>query len=400
MDRYQGVHLSPSKSVALVGCEGYGRERTYEAVKRSIDLLGGIDRYVKPGQRVLLKPNILSPSTPDKCIATHPDVIYAVAKILVDQGCKVMIAESPGAGTIYSAANMKKAYETVGYAQVAKDLGIELNEDIGARDVPNPDGILMKRLRLIEPVFNVDAVVIVSKMKTHLFTYMTGAAKNAFGLVPGMEKATFHARLQEPEEFARMIVDINQFVKPALEIMDAVEAMEGDGPQSGTPRHVGAILASDSYSALDVVASRIMSIDPKEICTIRAAIERGLLSEDLSDVKVLGGELEKFRVPDFKRPSTFIGQKRKNGRAMKAMMSLIKVYALRPVIVRSMCVGCGKCSRGCPMKAISMKDGKAKINHRKCIRCYSCHEFCDSHAILLKRSLRGKALAILVERKK
>ena len=118
----------------------------------------------------------------------------------------------------------------------------------------------MKRLRLIEPVFNTDVVVVVSKMKTHLFTYMTGAAKNAFGLVPGMEKPTFHARLQEPDEFARMIVDVNEFVKPSLEIMDAVEAMEGDGPMSGTPRHVGAVLASGSYSALDVVASRIMSM--------------------------------------------------------------------------------------------------------------------------------------------
>ena len=143
-----------------------------------------------------MKPNILSPTAPDKCIATHPDVVYAVAKLLVDHGCKVVIAESPGAGTIYSAANLKKAYETVGYAQVAMDLGIELNQDIAARDVANPDGVLMKRLKLIEPVFNVDAVVIVSKMKTHLFTYMTGAAKNVFGLIPGIEKATFHGRLQ------------------------------------------------------------------------------------------------------------------------------------------------------------------------------------------------------------
>lgn len=391
--------MTGSKTVALVGCEDYGREHTFEAVKRSIDLIGGIDRYAKPGQRILLKPNILSPSTPDKCIATHPDVVYAVAKVLVDHGCKVIIAESPGAGMIYSAANLKKAYETIGYDQVAMDLGIELNQDIAARDVANPDGVLMKRLKLIEPVFNVDAVVIVSKMKTHLFTYMTGAAKNVFGLIPGIEKATFHGRLQRSEEFARMIVDVNEFVKPSLEIMDAVDAMEGDGPQSGTPRHVGAILASSSYTALDVVASRIMSIDPKEICTIKAAMERGLINEDLSDVEVIG-ELDKFIVPDFKRPSTFIGKKKGGGKMEKAMLSLIKIYALKPSIARSMCIGCGKCYRGCPMKAISMKDGKAKVNQRKCIRCYSCHEFCDSHAVRLRRSLGGKAMAVIMDRKK
>jgi uncharacterized protein (DUF362 family)/Pyruvate/2-oxoacid:ferredoxin oxidoreductase delta subunit len=394
------LKLTGSKTVALVGCKEYGRENAFQAVKDSIDLLGGIARFVKPGSRVLLKPNILSPSTPDACIATHPDVMYAVAKMLVENGCKVIIAESPGAGTIYSAANLKKAYETTGYDLVAEDLGIELNQDIGARDVANPDGVLMKRLKIIEPVFNVDAVVVVSKMKTHLFTYMTGAAKNAFGLVPGMEKATFHARLQEPDEFGKMIVDINQFVKPALEIMDAVEAMEGDGPHSGTPRHVGAILASDSYTALDVVATRIMSIDPMDICTIRAAIERGLVAEDLSDVMVVGGDLDKFIVRDFKKPSTLNGQKRKNGRMTKAMMGLIKVYALRPSIVRSKCTGCGKCLRGCPVKAITMRNGNARVNRSKCINCYSCHEFCDSHAIVLKRGLRGRAMAVLVERKK
>ncbi len=395
-----GVHLNGSKPVAIVACEGYGRDRVLEAVKRSIDLIGGIERFASPGQKILLKPNILTPTPSDKCVVTHPDVVYAVAKLLVDNGCKVMIAESPGAGTVYSAANLRKAYEKVGYDQVARELGIELNEDVRARDVANPDGVLMKRLRLIEPVFNVDAVVVVSKMKTHLFTYMTGAAKNAFGLVPGMEKATFHARLQRSEEFARMIVDVNEYVKPTLEIMDAVEAMEGDGPQSGTPRHVGAILSSGSYSALDVVATRIMSIDPNEICTIKEAVDRGLLAEDLSDVEMVGDGLEKFIVKDFQRPSTFIGKKKSESRTVKVLMTLIKVYALRPNIVRSMCVGCGKCYRGCPMKAITMKNGKAKVNQRKCIRCYSCHEFCDGHAIRLRRSVTGKAMAAVMERKK
>ncbi len=389
-----------SKSVALVHCEGYGRDRTYEAVKHSIDLLGGIDQFVTSGQRVLLKPNILAPSASEKCVVTHPDVVYAVAKVLVDHGCKVIIAESPGAGMIYSSANLRKAYETVGYDQVAKDLGIELNEDVRARDVSNPDGVLMKRLKLIEPVFHVDKLVVVSKMKTHLFTYMTGAAKNAFGLVPGMEKATFHGRLQSTEEFARMIVDVNEFVKPALEIMDAVDAMEGDGPQSGAPRHVGAILASRSYSALDVVASRIMSIDPKDVCTIKAAMERGLVAEDLLDVEVIGVELDKAIIKDFVRPSTFIGKKKGGGKMERALLGLVKIYALRPNVVRSMCIGCGKCYRGCPMKAIRMSNGKAKINQRKCIRCYSCHEFCDSQAIHLRRSLGGKAIATMVERRR
>src|SRR5512145_2308601 len=166
--------------VSLVRCEEYGRERVYEATARSIELIGGIASFVRPGDRVLVKPNILQPSGPESAVCTHPDVVYAICRILREHGCSVIIAESPGAGSIYGPSQMVKAYEATGYASMADELGVELNTDVSSKMVPNPEGRIIKMFPLITPVTEVDAVVIVSKLKTHLLTYMTAGTKNAF----------------------------------------------------------------------------------------------------------------------------------------------------------------------------------------------------------------------------
>lgn len=385
--------------VALVRCEEYGRATIFSSVSRAIELLGGIDRFVKPGMRVLVKPNILQASGPEKVICTHPDVIYSVCRILKEHGCIVILAESPGAGSVYGPAQLKKAYEKTGYAQVADELGIELNYDVSKEEVPNPKGKLIKRFWIIKPALEADAIVVVSKLKTHLLTGMTAATKNLFGLVPGYEKASFHGRLPDPMDFSRMLVDLNELVRPTLQVMDAVIGMEGDGPNSGEPKKIGAILASSSYVNIDVVAARLIGMPPAEIPTVRAAMERGLLDPELAGIEIRGENPESFGIKDFKLPSTYASKgRKKSGFVMRNVMKMMRAYALRPVVISEQCSGCEKCVRACPVKSIQMHKGKAKVDHGKCIRCYTCHEMCDSHAIVLRRSLGGSLVAKLVER--
>ncbi|MCE5295510.1 MAG: DUF362 domain-containing protein [Euryarchaeota archaeon] len=386
--------------VSLVRCEEYGRENAYGAVTRAIDLIGGVGRFVRPGERVLVKPNILHPSSPDKAVCTHPDIIHAVCRLLREHGCEVLIADSPGAGSVYGPSQMEKAYETTGYGQVARDLGVELNVDVSSLMVQNPGGMLIKMFPLIKPATQVDAIVIVSKLKTHSLTYMTAGTKNAFGLVAGMEKATFHGRLPDPDDFARMLVDLNELVRPRLEIIDAVLAMEGGGPYSGSPRKIGAVLASDSYAAIDVVAAKLIGIEPMDVPTIRAAVERGVLKSGLEDVVVKGDGLEGLAVKDFKGPPTYDegGMKGLNVLVKKAT-ALAKAYALRPEIIKRNCTGCGRCERSCPMNVIKMRKGVARIMYRRCIRCYTCHEMCTSAAIELKRGLGGRMAVMIFERR-
>ena len=206
-----------------------------------------------------------------------------------------------------------------------------------------------------------------------------------FGVIPGLEKPLYHANYRGAEEFGRVLIDLNETMKPKLQVMDAIMGMEGNGPHSGTPRKIGAVLASGDYSAIDVAMTRLMAMDPRRVSTIAAAVERGYLKDDFNDVTIVGEPLESLIVRDYKRPSTYARKVRDS--RIKSFISTIK-----PHILREQCIGCLKCMRSCPVKAISVVDNKPKIDDEKCIRCYCCHEMCDDHAIVLERD-RQKSIA-------
>ncbi|OPY34460.1 MAG: Ferredoxin [Methanomassiliicoccales archaeon PtaU1.Bin124] len=387
------------QTVALVRCEDYSRELVYSRVKEAIDLLGGLDRFAKKGQRVLVKPNILRASPPDEAVCTHPNVIWAVCRLLRENGCEVVLAESPGAGAVYGPNQLRKAYETAGYSSLSEELGVVLNENVSYREVANPDGRLVKRFLIIEPAIEADVLIVVSKLKTHLLTKMTAATKNLFGVVPGMEKASFHGRLQDPMDFSRMLVDLNELMRPSLQIIDAIVGMEGDGPGSGDPRKLGAIIASPSYAAADVVAARMIGLDAASVPTIGAAVERGAIDGDLQ-VEVRGEALQDLTVQDFRLPSTYArGRNPSGGAVVRRMAKLVRSYTLRPYIDPDRCNGCGRCERSCPTKAIRQVRGRMKVRVRDCIRCYTCHEMCANGAIDLERSMAGKIMVRVMERR-
>jgi uncharacterized protein (DUF362 family)/NAD-dependent dihydropyrimidine dehydrogenase PreA subunit len=387
------------KKVSVVMCEDYERTRVERSVRRAIDLLGGIGAFVSPGQKVLVKFNLLQGAAPEKCVTTHPEVVYAVAKVLKEHGCDVLLGDSPGSGIPYTEANLRKAYAASGFDRVARELGVRLNYDVGYHDVPAPDSKTMKQFPIINPVLDCDTVVVVSKVKTHASLFISAATKNIFGVIPGLEKPSYHVRLQDPYSFAQMLLDLNDVVKPRLQIVDAVFGMEGDGPFAGDPRKIGAILASGDHNAIDVVVCRLIAVEPVQSPIIAAAIERGYLQEDLSDVSVIGDNLDRLIVRDFKRPATYKTSqdiRRDPSNPFAKIFALASEYVLRPVIHEDLCVTCLKCVQSCPVKTISVVDNKPVIDYTKCIRCYCCHEMCDSKAISLEHNeVAGHELARL-----
>jgi uncharacterized protein (DUF362 family)/Pyruvate/2-oxoacid:ferredoxin oxidoreductase delta subunit len=396
MDDDKGI-----KKVSVAKCEDYERKQVERSVRRAIDMLGGIEAFVSPGQKVLVKFNLLQGAAPEKCVTTHPEVVYALAKLLKEHGCDVLLGDSPGSGIPYNVDNLRKAYAASGFDRVAEELGVRLNYDVGYRNVPTPDSKTMKMFPIINPVLDRDVVVVVSKVKTHASLFLSGAAKNIFGVIPGLEKPTYHARLKDPHSFAQMLVDLNDVVKPKFQIMDAVIGMEGDGPFAGDPRKIGAILASCDYSAIDVVVCQLIAVNPLYAPTVAAAVERGYLREDLSDVSVIGDSLDGLIVKDFKRPVTYTGPShlRDPSSPFAKMIALAFEYTLRPVIHEDLCVSCFKCVQSCPIKTISVVDNKPAVDYTKCIRCYCCHEMCDSKAISLERNeVAGHELARLTDK--
>ncbi|MDD3856829.1 MAG: DUF362 domain-containing protein [Methanoculleus sp.] len=383
-------------TVAVVRCDDYTPETVDAAVRRAIDLIGGIGRFVAPGESILLKPNLLQGQEPERCVTTHPTVVAAVARLLVEHGCRVVIGDSPGAGIVYSEANLRRAYSRSGFAAAAEKTGAVLNYDTGSEIISFPEGEVMKQFSIITPAVRADAIVVVSKAKTHMWTRMTGAAKNLFGLIPGLEKPVHHFRFQDEYAFGKMLVDLNECMKPRLQIVDAVVGMEGDGPQSGSPRTIGVILAGSDYAAVDTVLARLIGMDPLEIGSTRSAVERGLF--DPESLRTVGEDPAEFTVPDFRKPSTYAGGR--TGIWRQVVTAVVqrfgRTYAPRPGVIASSCIGCRKCERICPVQAITIAEGRATIDLARCIRCYCCHEICTEGAIGLSRSLTGRFLARLL----
>jgi NAD-dependent dihydropyrimidine dehydrogenase PreA subunit len=294
---------------------------------------------------------------------------------------------------------MQRTYDTCGMTEAAEQAGLALNLDMGHEVRSHPEGKLIRRFEVITPVLRADAVVNLCKLKTHLFTGMTGAVKNLFGVVPGLTKPGYHAKLSDTRRFAAMMLDLADLIAPRLSIMDAVVGMEGDGPSSGSPRKVGWLLASRSPLALDAAAGEIMGLAWADNPLLLEAEERELSPANARDVELVGATLSDLRVRDYVLPSvsaagTGISEGAWWGGAVTWLMR--HTFSSRPVVAPDRCVACGACVRVCPMDVITLEEtgGRAcaEIDDSDCIRCYCCHEMCPEDAIDLHTSLLGKLL--------
>ncbi|UCF91659.1 MAG: DUF362 domain-containing protein [Desulfobacterales bacterium] len=373
--------------VYIVQCRDY--DEIEDKLAALMNLMGGMGRFARQGERIVLKVNLLREARPAEAVSTHPLVVAAIARLARAAGALPVIADSPGGGYRYNAKTLEKIYRTNGMHQAAEQAGIEVNWDTTSRPVSYPEGILTKHFDIITPVLDADGVFNLCKMKTHLFTLMTGAVKNIFGVLPGLSKPGYHAKLHDVQRFAGMLLDLAQYVSPRLTIMDAIWAMEGDGPGTGNPRQVGLLIGAENPLALDVVASEIMSLERTANPILMEAERRALQPNRLEDIQVIGADLADVRVPDFKPPQLSAG--RLGFDRMRWYQRILEplfkdALTVRPQVIWHRCIACGTCIEGCPMEAISFVKERAFIDDGKCIRCYCCHEICPEEAIGLHRS--------------
>lgn len=374
--------------VYIVRCPDY--EQAEEKLTQLMTMMNGIESYISPNEKIVLKINLLQAQRPEKAVTTHPILVAAVARMVKKAGGHPIIADSPGAG--YKRKALDRIYRTCGIYEAAEDSGIEVNLDTTYRIVSYPEGKLIKRFEVISPVLEADGIFNLCKLKTHVFMHMTGAIKNNFGVIPGTTKPGYHMKLHDKGRFANMLLDLAGYVSPRLSIMDAVVALEGEGPgSSGDPRHVGLLLAARSPLALDVVAGEIIGLKREENPVIMEAEKRGLYPTRIEEIQVLGAEISDLPIPDFKFPATIY-----EGTGFEDLpwwQRLLKPFfkdgmSVKPVTKRERCTACGVCHKACPVKAITVvSDTYAQIDEKKCIRCYCCHEMCQHNAIKLQKSL-------------
>jgi len=376
--------------VALIKCADYDLVQIQSSVREAVDRMGGIAKFVKPGQRVLLKINLLMKKRPEEAVTTHPAVVEAAVRLVQEAGGIPVLGDSPGGP--YNVRVLKTIYSVAGIIEVAEKTGAELNWDVGEVTVPSPDGKVTKSFTITSCCANADVVISLPKLKTHGMATMTGAVKILFGVIPGMKKAEYHLKMPKMEDFADMLVDIVQLVKPGLSIMDAVVGMEGDGPSGGTPRQIGAVLASADSYALDVVGAHLIGLKPEAVPTIMAARRRGFASR-LEEVEVPLEVLAELIIKDYKVPKGFPSNFL-DGKVPGFMRDyLVNRLRPKPEFLHSKCVGCADCVRNCPPQALALNEAKRPVvDLDSCIRCFCCQELCPHQAVEIRRPWLGRNL--------
>jgi len=374
--------------VAIVRCDTYDRAAVSEAVEKGVELIGGATLLVRSGEAIVMKPNVLYGTNPEKGVSTHPSVFRAVGELLKRAGASVSYGDSPSFGG--SSLHMRRA----GLKQVADELGIALADFDKGRTVSHKDALLIKSFVIANGVLDSDGLVNLPKMKTHPLVRFTGAVKNQLGCIPGLLKSQYHVKLPDPYDFATMLVDLNTLIKPRFSVMDGIVAMEGNGPRSGKLTKLNVLLFSSDPIALDATACRIINLDPEVVPTARLGEEAGLGTYHSDNIEMVGDSIESLVDSDFdviRTPPDHCSR----GRLRIFVKNRL---CERPAIDKAKCTSCGQCVEMCPVepKAVDWHAGnnsKPPAHHYDlCIRCYCCQESCPEGAISVQAPLLGRVL--------
>ncbi|MDX2481838.1 MAG: DUF362 domain-containing protein [Desulfuromusa sp.] len=364
--------------VSLQRLKTYDPTDTLAALEKLLQPLGGMSAFVKPGQKVLIKPNLLAGKAPDKAVTTHPEIVRAVIKLAQSAGGEVVLGDSPGIGSPESVARKS------GMLAVA--------EETGSRFVPfetsvtiHPTGGTFQQFEVAQELLDADVIINLPKLKTHQMMGLTCGVKNMFGAVVGLRKPRLHLQAGTDKAFfALMLLELCETLAPALTIVDAVVGMEGEGPGSGDPVHIGALLAGSHPQAVDTVATELVGLQPRQIWTQQIAIATKRPYTNLQQLELSGDPLELLKINYF-RPAkmTDVNFGLKGG----LKHYLRNALTARPEPDHKLCKRCNDCVTHCPAEAMIIEHNKLQIDYNSCIRCFCCQELCPHGALTTKQGI-------------
>ncbi len=373
--------------VAIVSCKNYYAERVYQAVSQGIELLGGISSFINPGERVLLKPNLLCGKSPEKGVSPHPSIVEAVVRLVKRAKARPLIGDSP------SLESLEKAATISGIKEIADRHGAQLIPFERPIAVKSPSNATFKRIEIANEALSADTIINIPKVKTHAQMLLTLAIKNLFGCVMGKRKAQWHLQIGAQEDkFAELLVDIYHILQPRLTVVDGIMAMEGNGPGSGTMRPLGVIIISNNCLAADMVITQLVGMKYTQLSTNRAAFRKGLKPTTMNEIEILGDSIEEHGVKDyiFPRPVN-VAWNIPNSITQR----LKRYFGVFPKIDKNKCSLCRLCEEVCPAGAMSSVNGRMMVDYDKCISCFCCQENCPQGTIGVKQGWMLRLLNML-----
>lgn len=373
--------------VAFLYCDTYDEKIVYEKITKGFELLGGVSDFFGEEEKILMKLNLVRGAAPERAVTTHPAVAADVARILFDNGYKNLSAgDSSGFGSSV------KIMEDLGLKDTYEKYGVKMADFKESKKVSYPEGVHAKEFILAEDVLEADALISICKMKTHALEYITGAVKNQYGCIQGLNKAKGHTVYTSQESFARMLIDLNKCVKPRFYIMDGITAMEGNGPTSGDPVAMNVLMLSTDPVAIDSIFCSLINLPPENAPTNLFGMQMSLgtyLEDEIEiiteeGVKPLAEIVSKYGKPDFNVIRT-----RHTSSGLMSLLTKLNAFKRRPKINKDVCRKCGVCVEACPVegKAITFKNGRNNppvYDYKKCIKCFCCQEMCPHKAIYVK----------------
>ncbi len=370
---------SGNSIVSIAKCGSYADNIIEPALEKALGPLGGMARFVKKGNRVLLKVNLLIGKPPEDAVTTHPALVRAVINQVKKAGGKPEVGDSPSASMLQP---FEHAAAVSGFKEVCDELDVPLVELTHPEEVACPNGAVSKTFLLSHKLKGYDVIINMPKLKTHSLTIFTGSVKNLYGCIPGAHKAAGHVTFQDSHRFSEMLLDLYTVARPDLNIMDGIIGMEGNGPSGGDPVKIGVIIAGDNAIAVDAVATTVAGIYDY-VPLFRLAKKKKLPGASLSSIHLVGEKIEDVLIPPLKMPEHF-----SYAMAPGFLKGFIRNQLLdRPMLDEPLCIGCESCANICPKKAITMINKRPQFDYRKCIRCYCCQEVCPQKAIVLKGSI-------------
>lgn len=374
--------------VSVVSCNSYHADEVRNALIKVLEPLGGLS-WVRPGMKIAIKANLVSMMKPEAAATTHPALLCELVQLLCKRGAVPIIGDSPGG--LYNAAVLNRIYSVTGMKQ-AEAVGAHLNQNFSTREATFPDAMVAHDFMYTAYLDECDAIIDFCKLKTHGMMGMSAAVKNMFGVVPGTFKPEYHFRYPDHRDFAKMLIDLNTYFSEKIKLclVDAVVGMEGNGPTQGTPRQIGALLASTSPHALDLTCAKLIGLGINDVPTLQIAHENGWIPITTDQLKI-HGDLDALCIDDFKN----IHVRRSlqfEGAGRFAAMFVKSALRAEPRPKRNLCIGCKKCAEICPAHVIEIKNGIPRIDRKKCITCFCCQEFCPVGAMKVHRPLIARIL--------